>query len=44
MSSAVDHLAMARRHLDEAYKLLERGDPFDAAEKIGQLSNTLQQP
>jgi HEPN domain-containing protein len=34
MSSAVDHLAMARRHLDEAYKLLERGDHFDAAEKI----------
>jgi HEPN domain-containing protein len=34
MSSAVDHLAMARRYLDEAYKLLERGDPFDVAEKI----------
>ena len=34
MSSAVDHLAMARRYLDEAYKLLERGDPFDAAEEI----------
>jgi len=34
MSSAVDHLAMARRYLDDAYKLLERGDPFDAAEKI----------
>jgi HEPN domain-containing protein len=34
MSGAVDHLAMARRYLDEAYKLLERGDPFDAAEKI----------
>jgi HEPN domain-containing protein len=34
MSSTVDHLAMARQYLDEAYKLLERGDPFDAAEKI----------
>ena len=34
MGSTVDHLAMARRYLDEAYKLLERGDPFDAAEKI----------
>ncbi len=34
MSSAVDHLAMARQYLDEAYSLLERGDPFDAAEKI----------
>jgi len=34
VSSAVDRLAMARRYLDEAYKLLERGDPFDAAEKI----------
>jgi len=34
MSSSVDHLAMARRYLDEAYKLLERGDHFDATEKI----------
>jgi HEPN domain-containing protein len=34
MSSAVDYLAMARRYLDDAYKLLERGDPFDAAEKV----------
>jgi len=34
VSSAVDHLAMARQYLDEAYRLLERGDPFDAAEKI----------
>jgi uncharacterized protein (UPF0332 family) len=34
MSDAVDHLAMARQYLVEAYKLLERGDPFDAAEKI----------
>jgi uncharacterized protein (UPF0332 family) len=25
---------MARQYLDEAYKLLERGDLFDAAEKI----------
>jgi uncharacterized protein (UPF0332 family) len=25
---------MARQYLDEAYRLLERGDPFDAAEKI----------
>jgi uncharacterized protein (UPF0332 family) len=34
MSDAVDHLAMARQYLVEAYKLLEREDPFDAAEKI----------
>jgi uncharacterized protein (UPF0332 family) len=34
MSDAVDHLAMARQYLVEAYKLLERGDPFDAAEKV----------
>jgi len=34
MSSIVDRLAMARLYLDDAYKLLERGDPFDAAEKI----------
>jgi hypothetical protein len=25
---------MARQYLSEAFKLLERGDPFDAAEKI----------
>jgi uncharacterized protein (UPF0332 family) len=34
MNSTVDHLAMARQYLDEAYRLLECGDPFDAAEKI----------
>jgi uncharacterized protein (UPF0332 family) len=34
VSNAVDHLAMARHYLAEAYKLFERGDPFDAAEKI----------
>jgi uncharacterized protein (UPF0332 family) len=34
MSDAVDHLAIARQYLVETYKLLERGDPFDAAEKI----------
>jgi uncharacterized protein (UPF0332 family) len=34
VSNALDHLAMARHYLAEAYKLLERGDPFDAAEKI----------
>jgi hypothetical protein len=34
VNSAVDHLAMARQHLNEAYRLLERGDPFDAAEKV----------
>jgi hypothetical protein len=33
VNGVVDHLAMSR-HLNEAYKLLERGDPFDAAEKI----------
>jgi HEPN domain-containing protein len=34
MSSVEDHLKISRRYLDEAFKLLERGDPFDAAEKI----------
>jgi uncharacterized protein (UPF0332 family) len=34
MSSVEEHLKISRRHLDEAFKLLERGDPFDAAEKI----------
>lgn len=34
MSGAADHLNMARQYLGEAFKLLERGDPFDAAEKI----------
>jgi len=34
MSSAMDHLDMARQYLDEAFKLLEHGDPFDAAEKV----------
>jgi HEPN domain-containing protein len=34
MSSVTDHLNMARQYLSEALKLLERGDPFDAAEKI----------
>jgi len=34
MSSATDHLNMAKQYLSEALKLLERGDPFDAAEKI----------
>ena len=27
------HLKIARRYLEEAHKLLERGDPYDAAEK-----------
>jgi HEPN domain-containing protein len=34
MSSVEEHLKISRRYLDEAFKLLERGDPFDAAEKI----------
>jgi len=34
VSDAVEHLAMARQYLDEAYRLLEHGDPFDVAEKI----------
>ena len=34
MSSALDHLSIAKQYLTEAFKLLERGDPFDAAEKI----------
>jgi HEPN domain-containing protein len=25
---------MAKQYLDEAYRLLEHGDPFDVAEKI----------
>jgi HEPN domain-containing protein len=28
-----DYLAMARYYLEEAYKLLNRGDPYDACEK-----------
>ncbi|MCC5998388.1 MAG: PaREP1 family protein [Thermofilum sp.] len=34
MSSVTDQLDMARQYLGEAFKLLERGDPFDAAEKV----------
>jgi len=34
MSSVTDHLNMAKQYLSEAFKLLERGDPFDAAEKV----------
>jgi hypothetical protein len=34
MGSAIDHSNMARQYLSEAFKLLEHGDPFDAAEKI----------
>ena len=34
VSSALDHLSIAKQYLTEAFKLLERGDPFDAAEKI----------
>jgi hypothetical protein len=34
MSGAVDHLAMAKQYLSEAFKFLEREDPFDAAEKV----------
>jgi uncharacterized protein (UPF0332 family) len=34
MSSIEEYLNISRHYLDEAYKLLERGDPFDAAEKI----------
>jgi hypothetical protein len=28
-----EHIKTARFYLEEAYKLLERGDPYDAAEK-----------
>jgi HEPN domain-containing protein len=34
MSSYEEHLDVARHHITEAYKLLERGNPFDAAEKV----------
>jgi uncharacterized protein (UPF0332 family) len=34
MSSVEEHLKISRHYLDEAFKLLERGDPFDAAEKV----------
>ena len=34
MNDTTDHLNMARQYLDEAFKLLEHGDPFDAAEKV----------
>jgi HEPN domain-containing protein len=34
MSSNEEHLGIARHHLMEAYKLLERDNPFDAAEKV----------
>jgi HEPN domain-containing protein len=29
-----EHLKNAKHYLDKAYELLERGDPYDAAEKI----------
>jgi HEPN domain-containing protein len=34
MGSYEEHLGIARYYLEEAYRLLERGDPFDAAEKV----------
>ena len=34
MSSIEEYLNISRHYLDEAFKLLERGDPFDAAEKV----------
>jgi uncharacterized protein (UPF0332 family) len=34
MSSVEEYLKISRHYLDEAFKLLERGDPFDAAEKV----------
>jgi len=34
MSTYKDHLKAARHYLEGAYELLERGDPYDAAEKI----------
>jgi len=34
MSSVEEHLKISRHYLAEAFKLLERGDPFDAAEKV----------
>jgi HEPN domain-containing protein len=34
MSSYEEHLEIAGHYLEEARELLERGDPFDAAEKI----------
>jgi hypothetical protein len=43
MSGAVDHLAMAKQYLGEAFKFLEREDPFDACEKFGLLLSMLQQ-
>jgi HEPN domain-containing protein len=34
MSIYEEHLKNARQYLDKAYELLERRDPYDAAEKI----------
>lgn len=32
--STREHLEMAKHYLEEAHELLERGDPYDAAEKV----------
>jgi len=34
MSTYEEHLEIARHYIEEARELLERGDPYDAAEKI----------
>ena len=34
MSEAGKHIEMARHYLEEAFKFLERGDPYDACEKV----------
>jgi len=34
VNSYEEHLKITRHYLEEAYKLLERRDPYDAAEKI----------
>jgi HEPN domain-containing protein len=34
LSAYEEHLEIAKHYLEEAYRLLERGDPYDAAEKV----------
>jgi len=34
LSAYEEHLEIAKHYLQEAYRLLERGDPYDAAEEV----------
>jgi hypothetical protein len=44
VGSAADRLSMVRQYLSKAFRLPERGDPFNAAEKAWARSNTPQRP